>query len=296
MRMMRTVVCAAGWLLVLQWGGAAAASGQDGTDIFLAEVSLRDGRVAIGAPRNATQREGYDNQPWFLPDGSGFLYSSQRDGQMDIFRYDIAAGQSRQLTRTPENEYSPTLAADGRMMVVRWPTDMSTGALWWFTAEGVPVEEARGSAPRVGYYAFADEHTLALFINDSIQSFMLSDTRTGESVRIGQGMNGSAPRRIPGSTAVSFQQRREGVWWLMRLQPATRAVEPLVPMVGGVPNYTWTGHGSVLAATENIIWEWAPGWPEWRKLVEFDDPALQRMTRLALSPAGDRIAIVSARP
>jgi hypothetical protein len=273
-----------------------AVRAQPSTDIFLADIAEREGRLEIGTPVNVTGRDGYDNQPWFLPDGSGFLYSSDRDGQTDIFRYEIAAGRSLRLTDTPENEYSPTLPGDGsRMMVVRWPTDMSTGALWWFTPDGQPLEVVRGSVPRVGYYAFADEHTLALFINDSIQSFIVADTRTGDTTRVGQDMGGSGPRAIPGERAVSFlRQVDDDGWWLTRLDLDDFRTRPLVLMLDGVANYTWTARGTVLAARGSTVYEWSPG-SDWRAVANFSDPALQDITRIAVSRAGDRIAMVAGR-
>jgi hypothetical protein len=276
---------------------AAPVQAQPGTDIFVADVRVTEGGVQVGTPVNVTQRAGYDNQPWFLADGRAFLYVSEREGQTDIFEYEIASGTTRRITNTPENEYSPSLPGDGsRLLVVRWPTDMSTGALWWFTAAGEPLERTRGSVARVGYYTFADEHTLALFINDSIQSFMLSDTRTGDTIRVGSNMGGSAPRAIPGARAVSFlRQADDGVWWLTRLDLADRGTTPLVPMLPEVANYAWTSRGTVLAARGGTIYEWEGG-REWREVVSFTDPALQGITRIAISPAGDRIAFVSARP
>jgi hypothetical protein len=267
------------------------------TDIFVIDVARRDGRLELGDPVNVTCREGYDNQPWFLPDGSAFLYASERDGQNDIFRYDIAAGRSVRVTDTPENEYSPSLPGDGsRMLVVRWPTDMSTGALWWFSPDGTPLEEARGSVPRVGYYAFADEHTLALFINDSIQSFILSDARTGDTIRAGANMGGSGPRAIPGERAVSFlKQDAEQAWWLTRLDLDGRVEAPLVRMLEDVANYAWTPWGSVLAARGGTIYEWTPG-SDWGAVANFSDAALQGISRIAVSPGGGRIALVSMRP
>jgi hypothetical protein len=275
---------------------ATGAAAQTATDIFVARVVWSDGVPQLGTPANVTERDGYDNQPWFLADGSGFLYSSEREGQTDIFRYDFTTARSVRVTLTPENEYSPSLH-DGRLLAVRWPTDMSTGALWWFSADGQPLGEVTGSVPRVGYYAVADERTLALFINDSVQSFVLSDRQTGGYVRIGAGMNGSAPRTIPGERAVSFQQRQEdGDWWLMRLELETRRATPLVAMVGNVPNYAWTPDGGVLAAVGNTLHLWRPGERAWRVVARFEDRALQGITRIAISPAGDRVAFVSARP
>jgi hypothetical protein len=273
------------------------AGAQPATDIFLADLTMRDGRLVISAPVNITARPGYDNQPWFLRDGSGFLYASERDGQTDIFRYEIAPGRSVRVTATPENEYSPTLPGDGsRMLVVRWPVDMSTGELWWFTVDGQPLETARGSVSRVGYYAFADDRTLALFINDSIQSFILADTETGDTTRVGAGMGGSGPRAIPGERAVSFlRQAADAVWWLTRLDLDDFATRPLVAMLEGVANYTWTQRGTVLAARGGTVYEWVPG-RDWQAVANFSDPALQQITRLAVSPDGDRLALVSARP
>jgi hypothetical protein len=273
----------------------APAAAQAATDIFVAELAVEDGRYRIGAPENVTRRAGYDNQPWFQRDGSGILYVSERGGQTDVFRYDLAARRTDRVTRTEWNEYSPSQpGGDDRLLVVRWPTDMSTGALWWYSATGEPLAEATGSVERVGYYAHADEHTLALFINDSIQSFILSDTRTGDTVRVGQQMGGSGPRRIPHAAAVSFlRQAADGDWWLMRLDVRTLEATPLVRMLEGVANYTWTDRGSVLAARGSTIYEWWPG-GDWTAVAAFDESVVRRITRIAVSPGGDRIAFVAA--
>jgi hypothetical protein len=285
---MRTCLAMAA-LLVLP----AVVEGQASSDIFVADLVLVEGRHVVGEAANVTAREGYDNQPWFVPDGSGFLYVSERGGQTDVYRYDLGSGRSTQVTRTPYNEYSPTLQGDGsRMLVVRWPTDMTTGALWWYTASGEPVAEATGSVERVGYYALADDHTLALFINDSIQSFLLSDTRTGDTIRVGSDLGGSGPRRIPGERAVSYLKRgADDERWLARLEIATLATTPLVRMLDGVTNYTWTDAGTVLAARGSTIYEWRPG-GDWVAVAAFDASVVGTITRIAISAAGDRVAFV----
>jgi hypothetical protein len=267
------------------------------TDIFLADLTRREGRIEIARPVNVTNRDGYDNQPWFLPGGDAFLYASERDGQNDIFRYEIATGESVRITDTPENEYSPSLPGDGsRMMVVRWPTDMSTGALWWFTPDGTPLGEATGSVPRVGYYTFADARTLALFINDSIQSFMLADAATGDTTRVGDDLGGSGPRAYPGRRAVTYLRSDDtGGRWLTRLDIDGMESTPLVRMPDDVVNYTWTPWRTVLAARGGTIYEWREG-SDWRAVATFSEPELQGIGRIAVSDDGRRIALVAARP
>jgi hypothetical protein len=282
---------AAAFLLLMP----AAVRAQNASDIHIATITLGD-RTEVGAPWNATDRDGYDNQPWFLPDGSAFLYVSSRDGQTDVFRYNLGTRTSEPVTRTPENEYSPSLPGDGsRMMVVRWANDMSTGGLWWYTPEGVPLEEVRGSVERVGYYALADERTLALFINDSIQSFLLSDARTGDTIRVGQDMGGSGPRVIPGERAVSWLRAHEdGSRWLTRVHLDTREATPITQMLDGVANYMWTSRGTVLAARGSAIYEWTPD-THWRVIANFEGEGIAGITRIALDPAERMIAFVAAR-
>lgn len=293
---LRARTCAALCLCTLAASAPAAAQAPS-TDIFLAPLNRVDGRPEIGEPVNVTDRAGYDNQPWFLQDGSAFLYASEREGQTDIFRYDIATRSTTRITQTPENEYSPSLPGDGsRMLVVRWPTDMSTGSLWWFTPDGAPIGEATGSAARVGYYAFADEHTLALFINDSVQSFVIADTRTGTTRRIGENLGGSGPRAIPGARAVSFlKQHADSSRWLTRLDIDDLHETPLVRMLDDVANYTWTPWNTVLAARGSTIYEWRGG-DNWSAVANYSRPELQQITRLAVSPDGRLIAAVSGRP
>ena len=71
-----------------------AAQAPPGTDIFLIPLSGTGGTLKTGVPRNITARAGYDNQPFFSPDGRSLYYTSQREGQTDIYRYDLGAGMT----------------------------------------------------------------------------------------------------------------------------------------------------------------------------------------------------------
>src|SRR5947209_14779317 len=83
------------------------------TDIFLATLTMRP-HPAVTAARNITNTPGYDNQPFFTPDGASILFTSNRGAtQTDIYRYDIAGARTTRVTNTPEGEYSPTVTPDG---------------------------------------------------------------------------------------------------------------------------------------------------------------------------------------
>src|SRR5207302_845078 len=92
---------------------AAAAAAIPSTDIYLYRRSrgLLPFRSRLV---NITNRPGYDNQPAF--DGSAILYTSIRDGQADIWRFED--GRHTQVTSTPESEYSAALSPDGSSISV----------------------------------------------------------------------------------------------------------------------------------------------------------------------------------
>src|SRR5262249_33319458 len=110
---------------------------QGSTDIYLAPLSIQNGRPVIGAPVNLTNRPGYDNQPSFKPDSRSILYTSTReDGPSDIYRVDIASKAITRVTATPESEYSATVMPGGkRFSVIRVEHD-STQRLWSFALDG----------------------------------------------------------------------------------------------------------------------------------------------------------------
>ena len=270
------------------------------TDIWVADVERVGRSIAIGTPRNVTARAGYDNHPWFAADGQTLFYAADVDGQTDIFRLDLGSGQTVRVTETPEHEFSPMLLPGGELLTVRWAPDMSDGHLWVFSPNGQPLRVHAADVPRVGYYAFADDSTLAVFVNDSVQSFVVADATTGAQLRVGQGLNGSPPRRIPGQRAVSFMQRDSaGGWWIHRLDLDTHVHAPLVAMLeGGASNYFWSPEGLLLVARENTLHAWDPQRPDagWQLVASFDEPGLQSITRFALTARGDRIALVSLAP
>ena len=276
---------------------AAAPAGPPATDIYLADLRVAQGRVSVGTPVNVTARPGYDNQPYFLPGGRAFLYTSIReDSQADIYRYDIARATSVRLTTTRESEYSPTPLPDGNgFSVVRVEAD-STQRLWVFDADGTRPRLVLDSIKAVGYHAWSDAHTLVLFVLGSPPTLQIADARApgshGETVasNIGRSL-----QRVPRSTAIAFVQRDSVAGnWIKEVNPQTKAVTPLVRTLDGVDFFTWTPGGIALAGRGTKLYQWNPRrGPEWEEVADFAAAGLTTVTRLAVSPKGDRLAIVA---
>src|SRR5262249_43897471 len=165
-------------------------------DIFLATFSAR-GTPAVARALNITHTPGYDNQPSFTPDGASILFTSNRgDRQTDIYRYDIADATTTRVTNTPESEYSPTVTPDrAHLSVIPVEAD-GTQRLWRFTLQGEQPELVLERVKPVGYHAWTDDHTLALYVLGQPATLQLADTRSGNAVEIARGI-GRSIQRVP---------------------------------------------------------------------------------------------------
>ncbi len=270
----------------------AVAQDPPDTDVHVADLRLGVGTAEIGPAVNATRRPGYDNQPWFTPDGSGFWYARWDGVETDIFRYDLASGASTQVTRTPWGEYSPSPAGEsGDIHAVGGGGDPLEMGLWRYSASGEPVEPL--VIRTVGYYGIFDERVLFAWLNDGNGTLIHVDRTDGTISPFREGVAPGPPRRIPGDAAMAFLERdATGRMMFMRLDPATLEVTPLVPAAGDGRDFVWTPDGRLMMGDGNAIFIRDPRTDgEWTEVARF--PELDEITRLAVSPRGDRIAFVA---
>jgi dipeptidyl aminopeptidase/acylaminoacyl peptidase len=274
-----------------------ALQGPLATEIYVAELRVTERRVSVGTPVNVTARAGYDNQPFFLRDGRSFLYTSiHEDGQADIYRYDLDRTASVRLTSTRESEYSPTPLPDGNgFSVVRVEPD-STQRLWAFNADGSKPRLVLDSIKPVGYHAWANDHTVVLFVLGSPPTLQIADARApAASGEILARDIGRSLQRIPGREAVSFVQRDSVAGAsLQEVDVRTHRVMKLAPAPAGADFFVWTPTGIVLTASGTTLYQWDPQrGGDWEPIADLTPAGLTNLTRLAVSPNGDRLAIVA---
>lgn len=274
-----------------------AAQGPPGTDIWVAPLTVRDGRVALGTPVNLTARAGYDNQPAFLPDGSGLLYTRiGADAQADVWRYDFATHSARAIITTPESEYSPTPIPGGGISVVRVERD-STQRLWRFDSDGTHPALLLERLKSVGYHAWTGDRTLALFVLGTPNALVLADAGGDRADTVARDI-GRSPQSIPGRHAASFVQHVDSTEsWLAEVDGETKAVRRLVRLPHSADFHAWTPGGLVLTTDGATLYQWDPraGGP-WVAVADLTALGLRDVTRLAVSPAGDRLALVARDP
>ena len=272
------------------------------TDIHV--LSLTGGLASMkGAkPVPVSVAPGYDNQPMFSPDGARLLFAANRDGtQIDIYAFDRASGGVTRLTETAENENSPTylpagLGAPGDFSVVRTEPD-KTQRLWRFDASGRNPRLVLTDVRPVGYHAWVGAETLALFVLGPPATLRLANVATGQAEIVAEGI-GRSLHRIPGTPLVSFVQRRSsGEFWVMQIDTSSRKIEPLVKAAEGSADrdMAWMADGKTMVMSAGTkVFSWTRGGEGWTEVFDAAAHSLGAVSRLAISPKGDAVAIVVA--
>jgi WD40-like Beta Propeller Repeat len=290
------------------------------TDIYLAPLSSEAGRLTLGTPVNITNSPGYDNQPSFTPDGASVLFTSARGSSRppaepgvspaaaptDIYRYDIPAQRIVRVTNTPESEYSPGVTPDGKRIAVVRVEAGGTQRLWSFASDGTDPRVVLSDVKPVGYYAWVDDTTVALFIlgqDGKPPTLQVADVSTGKATLVAERI-GRSIQRMPSGPISFVQQADPGsagpavIKQLFNARLADRGsmgVAVVVPAVAGStdPQLAWMPDGTVLAASGGTLYRWKSGEPAWSAVADLAALGLANVSRLAVSLKGDRIALVN---
>ena len=274
------------------------------TDIYLVPLSGGLASMKGAKPTVVSNVSGYDNQPMFSPDGLRILFAANHDGkQTDIYAFERASGRVSQVTRTAENENSPTflpagIGAAGGFSVVQSEIDR-TQRLWRFDAQGGNPQLILADIKPVGYHAWVDADRVGLFVLGQPNSLQLASVKIGKGEVVANGI-GRSLHRIPGTRLISFVHREpSGEFWIKQIAVDTKKIDTLTKVVDGNTerDMTWMPDGrTILMSGGTKVYSWTRGASGWTEVFDVAPHNLGAVSRLAVSPKADAVAIVVAEP
>ena len=271
------------------------AAGAPSTDIWLGRLDRDEhGDLVVSGLSNATDRDGYDNQPAFDAAGSALYYTAAMDStQTDTFRHLVEDGTTERVTHTPDaSEFSPTpIPAQDAFSAIHENNGFQY--LWRYGADGSELGPIFATAEPVGYHAWADERTVAMFILGSPPTLQVGDALSGE-IRVVAENPGRSIHRIPGSSEISFVRKvGDEEWWIERLDPASGRSERIVRTLPAREDHAWTPGGDIVMGDGALLFAWSED-AGWREIADLGAGSGD-ISRIAVSPDGSRIALVRSR-
>ena len=276
--------------LILFISGLAA---QTNTEIYLFDFKKKGYNFELSNPVNISKNVGYDNQPSFLPDGSAILFASSQDGQSDVIKYDIATGKKTKLTDTPGSEYSPTITPGGKHFSAILLEEDGTQLLWKYPLGGSPATIAVPNL-KIGYHCWVDNNKVISFVLTEPEFTMqISDIKAGVN-KIVETNPGRSFHKIPRKSTFSFiDKKSEEAWFIKSFDPSSEKTRTIIATLAGVEDMAWTADGSIIMGQHEKLYKYKPGIDlDWEDVTSLQQYELNGITRIAISPKGDKIAIV----
>lgn len=279
----------------------AAAEAPPGMDIHIHTLSWADGVPSLGGHANGVMRPGYDNQPFFTPDGSAMLYSAGMETDTDILSLDLATGETTNLTNTPvESEYSPRYLPDGSGISYIHQAEGGYGGQVYRAALDGSAPQAAFEYGPLGYYVFSQSM-------DQVVVFALGEeSNTLQHIDLGGGEETATLISDQQGRAITPALTGNGVFYTLARADEGNTVHfrnydtgeshEVMDLPGQSQDYAlvrsgndWDEHG-FFAADGGVLYYTTPG-NDWVAVAELAYPGV---TRLAVNEARDMIAIVAA--
>ncbi len=288
----RRHVLALGTLLLgAAFVAAVGAQTAPSTDIWLVQLDLESSPPSVSGTFNVTSREGYDNQPFFEPEGGGLVFTSERDGQTDIYRLKLDGMVVTQLTATSESEYSPTVTPGGLLMsVIRVESD-GTQRLWSFRRDGSSPELVVDDVAPVGYHAWTENGGLAMYVLGEPATLQVRAAPDAPVETLASDI-GRSLHPLPDGSGFSFLRRVDGTWRIQALDMESGEITDLGTPFEDSEDMAWTPDGRiVMAAGSRVAIRSIAG--DWTVVGDLASDGAVDLTRVAVHPDGTRLAVVA---
>lgn len=293
---MRTAFAAL--LSLLAFVPDAGAQPSTPVNLYVVDLTYNGGSLHLGTPRKLTGDRGINSQPSFTPDGKSILFvrRDSANGQGDVYRIDLASGAETRITSTPEMENSPTITPDGKLMVIRWTpsTLFKEWGPWIYDMTGKPLKGVLPGPDTVGYYVRLDSVSFAMMRPKSTGAIAIFDTRTGTMTDYDFRPANLPPQKIPGQRAISYTRVDSvGGNRIRRLDLVTHDTTEIAPAQPRRVVHAWTPRGEIIMGNGNAIFSLTPPARTWNRIASFTDPELQEINAYVVSPAGDKLILIS---
>jgi uncharacterized Ntn-hydrolase superfamily protein len=281
------------------------APGPNPVNLWIVDLKWTGNQLSAGTPVKLTNDNGTNSQPSFSPDGRAVVFSATRDtgaqARSDIYRIDLATGTESRVTRTPENENSPTVNAAGEYVAVRWvpATLFKEYGVWKYSADGTPTVGVLRGPDTTGYYTPLGSGGYALTRPKSKTfTVALFDDQSGAITDVDSGVPALPAQLIPGQRALSYVQidSVDGKHRLRRVDLATKRTSSIGSTVVGRTAHTWIPQrNTILMAKGNVLYARGSTESTWRVVSRFVDPDLRNATAYVVSPNGDKLVLTSPK-
>lgn len=262
------------------------------TEVYVFKLNKEGDSYTISDPWNVTyENPGYDNQPHFLPDGESMYYVSTRNGQTDVAEVEFRESSWAWLSSTEGGEYSPTPLPNGSgFSAIRLDKD-GTQLLYKY-ANDIKAPAVLVPNLKIGYHCWFNEIVIVAFVLGEPATLQACHLKENENFILQKSI-GRSLHKIPGKEKISYISKASTPWQIKELDPISGSSSEIIATLEGSEDMAWTPNGEIIMGQGNLLYKFSPNKDkEWVEFANLEDFELKGVTRIAVSPKGNKIAIV----
>lgn len=266
---------------------------QTNPEVYLLDIEKDGDSVLFLNPRNISNNEGYDNQPSFYDDET-LLFSSTRNEQSDIRKYEISNGDSSWLSETPNgSEYSPLrIIGTNDISAIRLDKD-GTQLLYRYTKIQETPEVLLNDS-KVGYHLWFNEDILiTTVLTDSGMDLVVTNFKDNSNYTVQKNV-GRSLHKIPDSNLISYISKEDVLGTIKSLDPISGATKDIFKTFLFKDDVCWLADGTILTGYGNTLYSFNPKKDsDWKLTYLFRDKDINLISRLAVNSKSTQLAMVA---
>ena len=144
----------------------------------------------------------------------------------------------------------------------------------------------------IGYHVWATHSTIVSFVLGKPSSLVVTNTKKNTHKTVAKKI-GRALCKIPNSNLVSYISKENELWEVRSLNPKTGATKKITTVLEGSEDMCWTPDGNILMGKGNKLYKFHPKKDtNWIEIASLEHEYLDNITRIAVNPSGNKIALV----
>ncbi|MCP9764773.1 TolB family protein [Lacihabitans soyangensis] len=267
---------------------------QNGSEIYLLKLTKSADGYEARNPLNISNRSGYDNQPGFHPKKSIVYFSSQSNGQTDIWAYNYAAKKLTQVTNTEDSEYSPTVTSDQKYIscIVQRKSNGDQDLVKFSidNPEKTQIILESQKAGKIGYHAWSQNNELVTFVLGEPNTLQLFENQSKSGIVLGKNI-GRSLHYVKSKKAFSFVEKDGENWNLKLLKPQNQTVTTFAEALKDSEYYNaWNDAGVLFSSKDKELFFFETKSNTWKNVtLPYGFPS-NKISRLAIK--GNLLALV----
>ena len=277
------------------------------TVVYLFDIQRSNKGYTFLPPKIISKTSGYNNQPYFSPDGNYLFYVSSVDtANTEIYRYDLNKKRTKRLTKTREPEYSPRYTPNMEgLSFVCVEKDKTTQHLYTSNMKAKKMKVVLPNLKTIGYYEWISDIEFLSF--ELPEPFYLvrhniamnkTDTLATNIGRNFYNMRAKGKIVYVDKTDTLHYKLRTIAPEKLKAKKATKPiVDPILcETLPGEEDYCFMQDGSILMGHDGILYYKKNPFkhPEsvWDELVDMRNFGIDKFYRVAVSPDNTKLALV----